>query len=140
MTTRRTVDRITKEQARTAWQWEVHCNRRHLKDQPGFHVDEGVYVNQLRFHDSEGVLRGILRLHNEAMAGGKDATEYEWDDWEQEPGFLLIRVSPERLRRGIGTALLQEAYRRNWPIDLDKQTFSLAGAQLVRKFRESSRR
>jgi len=41
-------------------------NRRHLKDEPGIHLDEGIYANQLRYHDSEGVLRGILVLYHEA--------------------------------------------------------------------------
>ena len=60
------AERIAKGQLRVLWPQVMRENRRHLKDEPGIHLDEGIYANQLRYHDSEGVLRGILVLYHEA--------------------------------------------------------------------------
>jgi len=136
--TRLWVENMIKEQSRTKWKEELKDNARHLKDQPGVHLDEGIYVNQLRFHDSEGILRGILRLHHQPE-GSEDEAEYDWDDWNHELGFLWVVVDPEQLRHGIGMALLTEAFvTRRWPVDFGKQEFTPAGAQLVSKFRKLS--
>ena len=136
------AERIARGQLRVLWPQVVRENHLHLRDGPGIHLDEGTYANQLRYHDSGGVLRGILVLYHEAEDGEKEA-EYEWDhrgDQDQQPGCIWIVVDPKRLRQGIGKALLNEAVRRrNWPIDFDKQRKTLAGAILIRKFRESLR-
>jgi GNAT superfamily N-acetyltransferase len=136
--TRWTPQFFAREHLRVQWPWELKANHRHRKDQPGIHIDEGIYVNQLRFHDSEGILRGILRLHHEPV-GSEDEAEHDWDNWGHEPGFLWIVVDPEHLHQGIGMALLTEAFvTRRWPIDFGNQEYTPAGAQLTFKFRRLS--
>jgi GNAT superfamily N-acetyltransferase len=129
MKIRWTPERIIRAQARSAWQEELRANRVHFKDESGVHLDKGGWGDQLRYHDSEGVLRGVLRLHHERPNGTEEA-KHDWDDYNHEPEFLWIAVDPNCLRRGIATTLLDEAFRRGWPIDFDKQEYSLAGSQL----------
>jgi hypothetical protein len=89
-----TLDEFTAAQARAGWKYEARVNSRHRKDKPGFHVDEGIYVDQLRYHDSNGVLRGVLRLHRETK-GKETEPIYAWDDFNEKPGFVLVRVHPK---------------------------------------------
>jgi hypothetical protein len=132
--TQMTLDEFTAAQARTAWKYETRVNRRHQLDKPGFHVDEGVYVDQLRYHESDGVLRGVLRLHRETK-GKETEPIYAWDDFDEKPGFVWVKVDPERLRQGIGMTLMKEAfYERKWPWDPNEQSHTLAGVALARKF------
>ena len=134
--TQMTLDEFTAAQARTLWKVERRINRKHLKDVPGFHVDEGVYVDQLRYHDSNGVLRGVLRLHRETK-GKETEPIYAWDDFNEKPGFVWVKVDPERLRQGIGMSLMKQAfYERKWPWDPGKQEHTLAGTRLALKFHE----
>jgi len=132
--TQMTLDEFTVAQARTVWRYERRANCPRLKDKPGLHMDEGVYVDQLRYHDSDGVLRGILRLYRETK-GKKTEPIYAWDDCDEEPGFVWVKVDPERLRQGIGMAMMTQAfYERKWPWDPGKQKHTPAGAALARKF------
>jgi len=139
-TVRERLAYMAQEQAMTGWQWELRANRKHKKDTPGFHIDEGRFVNQLRFHDEAGVLRGVVRLHHKPKGNEAD-TVYDWDDFDEDPGFLWVIVDPARQNRGIGMALLVEAYfKRDWKIDLDAQERrTIAGVGLIRKFRKQHR-
>jgi GNAT superfamily N-acetyltransferase len=130
---------LTREQLRVLWPQAMGENRLHLQDEPGIHLDEGNYANQLRYHDSKGVLRGRLLAFHEAKYREKQVDE--WDchgGTDEQPGHFAFEVDPERLRQGIGSALLKDAFiTRNWPVDFDKQRYTLAGAACVRKFRKS---
>lgn len=91
------AEEIARGQLRVLWPQVMRETARHLKDEPGFHLDEGTYAKQLRFHDSEGVLRGILVRYHEAEDTEKKA-EYEWDhhgDDDQQPGRISVVVDPE---------------------------------------------
>src|SRR5436190_12685095 len=123
-----TPERIISAQAQSAWHWELRANRFFLTDEPGVHLDKGVWVDQLRYHDTGGVLRGVLRLHHE-RPNGKEEPKHDWDDYNEEPGFLWIAVDCNCLRRGIATTLLDEAFRQGWPIDFDKQEYTVAGSK-----------
>jgi hypothetical protein len=114
----------------------MRANRQQRKDEPGFHVDEGVYVDQLRYHDSDGILRGVLRLYRET--NGKETEPiYAWDDYDEQPGFVWVRVDPKRLRQGIGMALMKQAfYELKWPWHPGKQKHTLAGVRLACKFQD----
>lgn len=134
------AERTAIGQLRILWPRIMRENRRHLIDEPGIHLDQGTFANQLRYHDSEGDLSGTLVLYHEAEHERKPV-EYEWDhygDEDEQPGRIWIVVDPKRLRRGIAKALLTAAViRHNWPINFDKQRKTLAGAILIRKFLES---
>lgn len=53
------LERVAEGQARTfqqrVWPQVIRDNHRHRKDEPGMHVDNGNYANQLRHHDSNGI-------------------------------------------------------------------------------------
>lgn len=140
-----TVERVARAQACTfqqsIWPQAISENLRHRTDEPGMHVDLGSYANQLRYHDSDGILRGRL-LYFRKVKAGQEAVE-TWDrhrgEYEQA-GHVLIEVDPTRWRKGIGTALLDEAFKLRWRINLDKQGRTLAGAPFLRKYRERSGR
>jgi GNAT superfamily N-acetyltransferase len=138
-----TTERVLEGQARTfrqrVWPQVIRDNVRHLNDEPGMHVDKGRYANQLRYHDSEGILRGRLLHFRKTKDGEKHI--YKWDyhggQYEQA-GHALIEVDPKRQHKGIATALLTEAVRRKWRINLDAQGYTLAGRAFIRDFREST--
>jgi GNAT superfamily N-acetyltransferase len=137
------MERVLEEQARTfrqcIWPQVIRDNGHRRKDEPGMHVDTGNYTNQLRYHDSEGILRGTLLHFRKADAGEKHVAKWDChgDQYEQS-GNVLIQVDPKRQRQGIASALLNEAFKRGWQIDLDKQGYTQAGDIFVRVFRKSS--
>jgi GNAT superfamily N-acetyltransferase len=67
------------------------------------------YGDVLLFRDGDGALAGVL--------------------WHRS-GRLGVIVDPDRRHRGIGKALVRAAGRR-WPIQLDRQSVTTAGAGLT---------
>lgn len=141
--TRWTPERIARAQARAfrqfGWPQVMAENVRHRKDEPGMHVDQGNYARQLRYHDSDGILRGRLLHFQAGEAGGKPVDKWDCHRGQyEEAGNILVEVDPKKWRKGIGTALLNEAFRLRWRINLDKQGRTLAGAPFLRTYRERS--
>jgi len=80
----------------------------------------------LQYRDEQGRLRGMLCRYGELVSG------------ENRPGETLTIVDPECRRRGIGTALHQEARRLGIHIDYRAQTYSSEwwARALMRRFLE----
>lgn len=75
-------------------------------------------VDCLLYYDEQGWLRGILNHY-----------PVDYPPHEQA-GNVNVFVDPARRRRGIGTALVTEAFRR-WGVVLAEQRFTVAGAALA---------
>lgn len=75
-------------------------------------------VDCLLFYDRKKRLRGILNYY------AIDFPPYE------KAGNVNVWVHPSSQRRGIGTALVMEAFER-WNIDLDGQRFTPEGLRLA---------
>jgi GNAT superfamily N-acetyltransferase len=58
---------------------------------------------------------------------------YVTDSPLEKAGNVNIWVRPDRQRRGIGTALIQAAERRNGPINLEQQRYTAAGVAAARR-------
>lgn len=78
----------------------------------------GPPVDCLLWRDPEGVLRGILNHYPIAIPPFEEA------------GNVNVWVDPDWQRRGIATALCEAAMQR-WPVDLDQQSYTPAGAAFV---------
>lgn len=81
--------------------------------------DDG--TQRVDYRDDDGRLRGVLVLYGPRC-------EHEL------PGQLLLMVDPEIQRRGIGTELLLEAWRRGMEIDFTTQAYTRPGWRAVRRF------
>lgn len=112
------------EQYRAQRKPGVHYERHYVGgklDRPGPGTDP---VDCLLFYDADRQLAGILNHY--------PTTTF----WEQA-GNINIWVDPVKLRRGIATALVQEALLR-WRIDAEQQRYTMAGAKLVKGLLEKA--
>ena len=83
-------------------------------------------VDCLLWRDTTGTLRGILNHY-----------PIDMPPWEKA-GNLTMLVQPGWRRRGIGSALLDEA-RRRWPVDLGVQTYTDDGRRFIAAYRRGRR-
>lgn len=84
-----------------------------------------VPVDCLLFRDGEGRLRGILNHY-----------AIDYPPWEKA-GNVNVFVDPTAQRKGIGTALAREAQRRWGPINVEQQSYTLAGVALMKHLLDS---
>jgi GNAT superfamily N-acetyltransferase len=83
-------------------------------------INETAWVDCLLSYDANLELVGILNHF---------PMDTPWD----AAGDITMFVRPDRYRRGIASALLDEA-RRRWTIDLDQQNFTHAGAAFINRY------
>lgn len=92
---------------------------------PGIHYFRPVFdmgpVDCLLMYNADLVIVGIMNFFPE------DLPPYE------RAGNFTIMVRPDRQRRGIATALMDEA-RRRWLINFDQQDYSPAGAAFATRY------
>lgn len=136
------------------WPWDSQAKQYPERDKPGIryasrsvvigvaHTPTGdtdliTNVETLLHYSMAGKLTGILCRYPDTIeavlpSGDKHTLE--------EAGNISVWVKPSRRRRGIATALLDEAERR-WSPDWFAMTFTRAGHALIRKhLRENPRR
>ena len=100
----------------------------HIKpEQPGIVYfqgrEEGTqdWVDCLLKYDENLELVGILNFY-----------AIDFPPWEKAGNFTMF-TRPDRYRRGIGSALLDEA-RRRWTINFDQQDYTISGAAFVNRY------
>ena len=96
-------------------------------DEPGIvyfqGTEEGVenWVDCLLMFDENLELVGILNMFN-----------FDFPPWEVA-GNVTMFVRPDRYRRGIASALMDEA-RRRWTVDFDQQEYTREGAAFINRY------
>jgi len=96
-------------------------------DEPGIvyfqGTEEGVdnWVDCLLMFDENLELVGILNMFN-----------FDFPPWEVA-GNVTMFVRPDRYRRGIASALMDEA-RRRWTVDFDQQEYTTSGAAFATRY------
>jgi len=90
-------------------------------------VPNGKPVNCLLYRDEHGELVGILNHYDDTYWSG-GILPYILE----VPGNVNMWVKPSERRKGIGTALLEEAERRYGPLELHQQRYTEAGAAFVK--------
>ena len=109
--------------------WENQAPQYHSvkPDQPGIVYfrgqDPGMehHVDCLLMFDEKLELVGILNMFN-----------FDFPPLERK-GNVTMFTHPDKLRRGIGSALLDEA-RRRWPVNFDQQNYTKAGAAFMNRY------
>lgn len=71
---------------------------------------DGAYLDRIFYRDATGRLLGFIQYFQE-------------DNWGEKTADLRLLVNPKYWRQGIGTKLLEEAFRI-WPIDIMAQTYN----------------
>jgi GNAT superfamily N-acetyltransferase len=123
---------VRKYQANIPWMpiwWENQAPQYHnvKPDRPGIVYfqgqDEGMenYVDCLLMFDENLELVGILNMFN-----------FDFPPLERK-GNVTMFTHPDKLRRGIGSALLDEA-RRRWPVNFDQQNYTREGAAFINRY------
>ena len=79
------------------------------------------WVDCLLMFDENLELVGILNMFN-----------FDFPPLEKK-GNVTMFTRPDRLRRGIGAALMDEA-RRRWVVDFDRQSFTREGAAFANRY------
>jgi GNAT superfamily N-acetyltransferase len=110
-----------------AWGDQAPQYHRVKPDRPGIVYfrgqDPGMehHVDCLLMFDENLELVGILNMFN-----------FDFPPLEKK-GNVTMFTRPDRLRRGIGSALMDEA-RRRWTVDFDRQDFTRTGAAFINRY------
>ena len=117
-----------------SYSWSDHALQYPRKGRPGItHREEKlgleVISEVLLYYDANGNLAGVLNYFSKDIP----APEPWMKPFMERLGNFNIIVSPKRRRLGIGMRLLQEASRR-WPINFERQNYTIEGAKLFQKF------
>ncbi len=106
--------------------WETVClSYPRRSSRPGvveFQPEIDFEMWSLLWYDDASKLRGILNY-------------YPVGSPAERPGEFNITVHPAWRRRGIGTELLDEAFKR-WPIELDRQRWTAEGLAFIKAYEE----
>lgn len=107
-----------------AFPWESQRDQYPATASPGIHYYAGQTawgtVDCLLYYDALGILRGALNHYPFT------------NEWEQE-GNVNIFIDPAFRRRGVATALLNEA-RERWVFDVEQQTYTREGADFIQSY------
>ena len=87
----------------------------------GFEEGSQEWVDCLLMYDENLELVGILNYY-----------AIDFPPWEKAGNFTMF-TRPDRFRRGIASALLDEA-RRRWTVDLDQQEWTREGAAFINRY------
>jgi len=110
-----------------AWQEQAPQYANIKPDRPGIvyfqGTQEGVdnWVDCLLMFNENLELVGILNMYN-----------FDFPPWEKA-GNITMFTHPHKLRRGIASALMDEA-RRRWAVDLDQQQYTRDGAAFINRY------
>jgi len=80
-------------------------------------------VEHLIYRDVYGNLLAFLQYRGEHAS-------------KEKRGDLNLRVHSDFWRKGIGSLLLEEAYK-HWPVDLNAQEYTIFGIKFINSFRNS---
>jgi GNAT superfamily N-acetyltransferase len=87
----------------------------------GFEEGSSEWVDCLLMFDENLELVGILNYY-----------AIDFPPWEKA-GNVTMFTHPNKLRRGIGSALMDEA-RRRWPVNFDRQEYTRDGAAFINRY------
>lgn len=108
-----------------AYDWDSQARQYPEHGEAGISYFRGVlspeeWVDCLLYRDANGKLIGILNY-------------YPIDLPPEMAGNFTLRVKQSAKRQGVGTGLLEEAFRR-WKIDPRQQTYTIEGMEFMKKF------
>lgn len=111
--------------------WESQARQYPKKNPPGVHYFPG--------HTPSGTVDCLLYYGpNRRLWGVLNHYPQDFPPWEKA-GNVNVYVDPGRRRRGVASALLDEAMRR-WHLSADRQQYSDAGARFAEAYLRGDQR